>query len=910
YHTITANSIFEHEGGGIRLRNGGNENLAAPEITGSNPVTGTAPSNSHVEIFSDSTDQGRIYEGFTTADASGNFSFSETVTGPRVTATATDGDGNTSPFSSPALIGDLIVTHTEDEGDHSLRWAMTLANELLGPDTINFDIPEGDANFDGTAWWITPFTALPSISDSGTVIQGFSQTDLHGETNPAGPEIVISGQGRDITNGISIDAGGCEVNGLVIGGFALYGIAIRGEDDNIIRGNYIGTDPAGLDTLPNYSGIYCQGKRNRIGGMNEADKNLISGNEWQGVFLEFGSENLFIGNYIGTDRTGSVALPNREGVQLGRQSLNNTIGGTTPEERNIISGNERNGIYMQYASTRDNHIIGNYIGTDTSGTHAVSNGWRGVYISREASRNTIGGPNAEQGNLISGNLQPGIYLSSVGTDSNIIQSNFIGTDVNGTSALGNDDGIYIAYGASNNQVIENLISGNNDNGVYIRSRYSESNLIADNIIGLNITGTQALPNYLGIKISQTAQRNLVHSNIISGNLYEGLSIYGDSTWHNIISANWIGLNATGQDTLSNGGTGIIVGSGADSTIIGGLSEEDGNIISGCGSSGIYITDDTTDAATISYNWIGTDVTGRKNYGNGYDGISLNGMNHQIEYNLISGNKSSGITLRAPSQGIRIRRNLIGVQADSTSPLPNVYAGIRIEAEAVMDTIGPANRIWHNGGYAIEVRDSTDRQITITENSITNNGSGGIKLMYGANEAILTPAILAQAPLAGVAPPNCRIEIFSDSADQGRLFLGYTDSNGSGAWSWAGSLVKPNITITATDANGNTSMFSSSLMVSVEENELAAIPETYYLTQNYPNPFNPTTTIEFGLPKEDRITLKVFDLLGREVLTLMDEKRKAGKHEVSFDASSLASGLYFYRIQSGQFTKIRKMVLVK
>ncbi|MBL7074696.1 T9SS type A sorting domain-containing protein [candidate division KSB1 bacterium] len=88
------------------------------------------------------------------------------------------------------------------------------------------------------------------------------------------------------------------------------------------------------------------------------------------------------------------------------------------------------------------------------------------------------------------------------------------------------------------------------------------------------------------------------------------------------------------------------------------------------------------------------------------------------------------------------------------------------------------------------------------------------------------------------------------------------------------------------------------------------PYNYSLLQNYPNPFNYTTTIKYGLPQELKITLKVFNILGREVAILVDEHQGAGYHRINWDASSYSSGIYFYQIQAGEFQKIRKMILLK
>lgn len=89
-----------------------------------------------------------------------------------------------------------------------------------------------------------------------------------------------------------------------------------------------------------------------------------------------------------------------------------------------------------------------------------------------------------------------------------------------------------------------------------------------------------------------------------------------------------------------------------------------------------------------------------------------------------------------------------------------------------------------------------------------------------------------------------------------------------------------------------------------------IPNSYALRQNYPNPFNPTTIISYQIPKAGNVKLIVFDILGREVKTLVNEVKKAGNYSIEFNASSYASGVYFYKIESGSFTNSKKMLLVK
>jgi len=89
-----------------------------------------------------------------------------------------------------------------------------------------------------------------------------------------------------------------------------------------------------------------------------------------------------------------------------------------------------------------------------------------------------------------------------------------------------------------------------------------------------------------------------------------------------------------------------------------------------------------------------------------------------------------------------------------------------------------------------------------------------------------------------------------------------------------------------------------------------IPKVFALNQNYPNPFNPSTTIRFSLPKSESVTLKVYNILGEEIRTVVNSRLEAGDYTWAFDGSNLASGIYYYRIEAGEFQDVRKMVLIK
>jgi hypothetical protein len=141
-------------------------------------------------------------------------------------------------------------------------------------------------------------------------------------------------------------------------------------------------------------------------------------------------------------------------------------------------------------------------------------------------------------------------------------------------------------------------------------------------------------------------------------------------------------------------------------------------------------------------------------------------------------------------------------------------------------------------------------------------------------------------------------------------------DGPGDNSWANALAvdaNGNVYVTGEDAGTAWSVFTTikyvQLSVAVEQKQ-AAVPVEFSLSQNYPNPFNPSTTIEFALPQASFVNLKIYDLLGKEVATLVSEKLPAGKHQRVWDAKGLASGVYLYRLETGNFIQTKKLILLR
>jgi hypothetical protein len=133
------------------------------------------------------------------------------------------------------------------------------------------------------------------------------------------------------------------------------------------------------------------------------------------------------------------------------------------------------------------------------------------------------------------------------------------------------------------------------------------------------------------------------------------------------------------------------------------------------------------------------------------------------------------------------------------------------------------------------------------------------------------------------------------------------SNFNGCW---GVYMFPSGKIIASDRQTGLYVIKTDSVLTGGNNNNNNIPKNYTLKQNYPNPFNPVTKIEYSLPQNSYITLKVYNILGKEVATLADKYERAGNHVVTYDAANLASGIYFYTLKSGDFTQTKKMTLIK
>jgi hypothetical protein len=425
-------------------------------------------------------------------------------------------------FAIPfARANTFFVINTNDGGAGSLRQAIVDANNNPGFDTIAFAIP---GVFVHT---IKLIDDLPTIIDQ-VLIDGYTEPGSMQNTLAEGDNAVllieIDGSSPAVLAALDVQALGSTIRGLVVNGAAsqngYYGIYVNAPAC-VIEGCFVGTDPTGTIARPNKYGIELNSYAgDRIGGTTPTARNIISGNGTVGIDV-LGSDNALIqGNFIGVDASGASALPNGNGVDVFATTA--FIGGTSAGVGNIISGNNLNGILLDFDSSH-NVIQGNFIGTDVTGTQALGNGQHGISMVGEhtfsGGSNLIGGTQSGAGNVISANGHFGLYIHDE-DGGDVVQGNSIGTNLTGSIALGNGHaGIVLDRGGNN------AIGGT-----------SAGNIIAHN----GSSGGEP-----GVSVAASTN-NLILSNSIFDNGGLGIDLGGDG-----VTANDTGDGDTGANNLQN-----------------------------------------------------------------------------------------------------------------------------------------------------------------------------------------------------------------------------------------------------------------------------------------------------------------------------------------------------------------------
>ncbi|MCA9121123.1 MAG: DUF11 domain-containing protein [Planctomycetaceae bacterium] len=735
-----------------------------------------------------------------TTDGMGNVSFTVTVPGIAalgsfISATATDPSGNTSEFSGSGTTAfcsvpdPLVVTTDADVVANdcvtSLREAISYANSNAGLDTITFDIPGGGVHT------IQPLSALPAITDA-IVLDGYSQpgasVNTLADANNAVILIELDGTLAGLANGLKITAGNSTVRGLAINRFQYNGIGLESGSGNVIEGNYIGTDSTGTQDLGN-----------GIGGSGGGDS--TSARDYYGIRISLGS---------GSNRVGTNG-----------DNVNDAA------ERNLISGNDGGDIAIIGTGSDYNVIAGNLIGTDRSGTldlsvNTILTGEAlGVMISNGARFNRIGTDGNEvadaiERNVISGHGAGGgggsAFFSGIGvvlyaTQDNVVAGNYVGTDVSGTSALPNFEGVLSFNGTGSNRIgtdengsgdaaETNVVSGNLHGGIQLQNGIGD--IVAGNYVGTDYLGTSAVSNQIGVVLSGAGSARIggttdAARNVISGNRSHGIDTQTGSKPGTIMQGNYIGVDGSGVTALSNGQNGINFGTNLGGLLVGGTANGAGNVISGNVGHGLLISNSTN--VLVQGNSIGTDKTGTVNLGNQLMGIFV--------YLNASGTQIGGTTSGAA--------NTIAF---------NVNDGVYVNA-GIGHTIR-GNSIHSNGGLGID----------LSPDGVNGNdaGDGDIGANNRQNYPLVTSAhsYNGGTQIAGSlnSTPNTTftLDFYANTAadpsgrGEGETYLGAatisTDANGDAVFAVnvpGIAAVGSFVSATATDPNGNTSEFSGDVV---------------------------------------------------------------------------------------------------
>ncbi len=799
--TAAANIIAYNLGNGINLQNGTadsflsnqifangllgiaiattppipNDNQAPPSLVSaisdgsgstviSGNVTSVARSTVLLQFFSNPANPSSnySYEGQTllgsqtiTTNGSGTANFSVTVATPvplgdYVTATITAPDGSTSQFSvgqvvtATPQVATFTVTNINDSGPGSFRQAILDANAHPNiapsvPDLINFAIPgQGQQT-------ITLLSPLPNITDPVN-IDGYTQpgsslnkTPLgldEKETDVAVLNVQINGlnalppQGSSgPVNGLVIDAPNTTVSGLSITGFTGAGIVLEpppgtptGTVGDIIFGNFIGIasfDSHSFNDLP-------------------------------------------LGTTTPTSYTHINTLGNGQGIVV--LNSNNRIGGTLPQERNVIQGNHGDGVFLSGPQGTGTLVEGNFI---------LDNDANGVHVTN--SNNLIGEPigagPAGGGNVISGNNY-GVAIIGLAAKGNILTNNEIGTDIGlaGQTIRGLDprpnrfDGVLIQDAPGN--VIgglldnsKNVIAANGLDGINIENvaaQTATNNIVQGDWIGFNIRNNvvSILPNRDGINISSANNTiggtTATARNVIINNSRNGITITSQSLdtsnlnpvpipnaqpTGNVVDGNYIGTQG-GADHYGNTFAGVFIEDATDNTI-GGTTAGAQNVISS-NNDGVVINDSGSAGNVVDGNLIGTMSDGVTALSNAVDGVLIaNALDNTVggttggAANVISGNNVGVHITGALATGNAVEGNFIGSDATGKIQVHNSTDGVLFDSNASNNTVGgtvsgAGNTIAFNVASGVAVASGTGD--SILTNSIYSNDRIGIDLI--------------------------------------------------------------------------------------------------------------------------------------------------------------------------------------
>ncbi|HJT30908.1 MAG TPA: Calx-beta domain-containing protein, partial [Pirellulales bacterium] len=633
------------------------------------------------------------------------------------------------------------------------------------------------------------------------------------------PSVVVS---LNLIGGDDASDGTLDSNVLarnIISGNLDNGVLMEGPGPvtvNTLQGDFIGTNKKGDQALPNvhtgvifnaFLGLTGAPSSNLIGGSTAGAANVISGNGAAdlpagfltgGVRFENGSNgNALENNLIGVDASGLKPLPNiGNGVTIDG-SINNLVGGSDAAYGNVIGANTAAGVDISGQSATNNTVQENLICVGRDRTTRLGNAL-GIAIENGAAGNLIGGSRTSGtlaiilGNVVAANNGNGIQISSHATG-NHIEANFIGTNDDGASGLGNvGDGVFLDQAIANliGGAQRNYIAGNALNGVHISdtgaaaggSATTTLNLVQGNFIGIRPDGATPLPNSQnGVFIdggffNSIGGNQQGSGNVISGNGLTGVRIEGNQTRGNVVEGDLIGTTADGNSAAPNGvftdpsdskASGVLIFSGATGNSVGAVGDFGRNVISGNRGGGVSVL--KAGPNIIQNNYIGLNQSGTAPLLNqpiqsdgifiaNTPGMMIGGDTFALGGNVISGNTFDGILLDGSlTVGTQISGNDIGTNKAGDGAIGNARYGIIVT----------------NDGQG------APSQTVMDGNIISGNLIGGLKLTDGAFGNQINGNYIGTNNQADLSIPNFGFGVEIDNSPNNTIAgndIGYTEAN--------------------------------------------------------------------------------------------------------------------------------------
>jgi uncharacterized delta-60 repeat protein/CSLREA domain-containing protein len=767
----------------------------------------------------------------------------------------------------PSITDPVVLDGFSQPGYAGTPW-IELDGSLAGGGVNGLRITAGDSIVRGLAINRFAGSGIELVGGAATVLEGnYIGTDVTGlQRQPNGLHGVrVSNSASNVIGGLASGTGNV-ISGNALSGVAIIGGAATGNlvQGNRLGTDVAGT----LAVANGNHGVLINGAPgNTVGGAEAAARNVISGNTGNGVYLvgPAATGNVLVGNRIGTDVTASSPLANGEHGVIVVNAPNNTIGGATAGAGNVMSGNNFNGLFLSGSSTSGNVIQGNRMGTDGSGTVRLGNGTQGLRISG-APGNTVGGTVSGAGNVISSNGTNGISVEGEAASGNRLERNLVGTNLAGSAPLGNSGHGILVKNAASSQIVGNVVAGNGFapsevlfSGIFLTGNLADRNVVQGNLIGVDVSGTIAMGNanhglaIINGGINQVGNTTPGTGNVISANGGSGVYVVGDLARLNKIQGNLIGTNLTGTAKRGNGQHGVAIVNALSNTV-GGSVVGAGNVISGNALNGLYLAGSTASGNVVQGNLIGTNLAGTASLGNGTNGIRLQGVpSTQVggrtaaAGNVISGNDFGGIYISDRSgTGNVLEGNWIGTDKTGAFSLGNANFGVLINIASNNMVGGTASGAGNTLAFqSVGVRVLGNTAATgnrIQQNSMYGHTTIGIDLGNdgatandpddpdaGPNQRQnfpeMTAAVLNGESLditysvpSAVANSTYPLVVEFFLADaggrEGQAYLGGESYPAPGADSVALTVsgISPGhlVVATATDANGNTSEFSASM----------------------------------------------------------------------------------------------------